>query len=445
MNTVKVNFSKSAGKIKPMNCVNNGPAGSRVRKTGNFKDYEALKIPYARLHDSAFYAGNYGGEYSVDVHRLFPNFDADETNPENYVFEPTDGYLQDIESVGTKTFYRLGCNIEHDYKRGTYPPKDFKKWARICEYIIRHYTQGWGNGFTMDIEYWEIWNEPDCRNWDGSNPCWQGTEEQFFDLFEITAKHLKSCFPNLKIGGPAFTSSWAPMAERFLAEMQKRGVPMDFYSFHWYGNNPLNFKATIEKGAEQIKKYGYENAELYLNEWNYVRGWMGDDYNYSLKEQKKSKGASFMASLLAIGQKSELDMLMYYDARPTTWNGLFGNYGKLYKGYYVFKAFGEVADLKESVETETEEDIYAVASVNGDTGAVMISRFVEEDGETPDREVCVEINGACFGDKFKAQFYLLDENNDLTIQKEEFFSSARLNVYVKMPKQSVYLIKFVQA
>lgn len=70
MSAVKIDLSKPTGKIKPMNCVNNGPAGSRVRKTGNFETYEWLNIPYARTHDSAFYTG-YGGEYTVDVHRVF--------------------------------------------------------------------------------------------------------------------------------------------------------------------------------------------------------------------------------------------------------------------------------------------------------------------------------------------------------------------------------------
>ena len=40
-------------------------------------------------------------------------------------------------------------------------PKDFKKWAVICEHIIRHYTEGWADGFFYDMPYWEIWNEPD--------------------------------------------------------------------------------------------------------------------------------------------------------------------------------------------------------------------------------------------------------------------------------------------
>ena len=48
-----------------------------------------------------------------------------------------------IEAAGTKVFYRLSHRIEHEVKKyGTLPPKDFKKWAVICEHIIRHYTEG---------------------------------------------------------------------------------------------------------------------------------------------------------------------------------------------------------------------------------------------------------------------------------------------------------------
>ena len=104
MKKVTVDFNNVCGKIKPMNAVNNGPAGARVRGTGNFKDYEALKIPYARLHDSSFYSG-YGGEFSVDVHRIFPDFNADENNPASYIFEPTDEYLLNIVAAGTKVYY----------------------------------------------------------------------------------------------------------------------------------------------------------------------------------------------------------------------------------------------------------------------------------------------------------------------------------------------------
>ena len=79
MQTIKVDFLKPTGKIKPVNAVNNGPAGSRVRGTSNFDTYKALGIPYARNHDASFYSG-YGGKHTVKfvsifwqtVYRTFP-------------------------------------------------------------------------------------------------------------------------------------------------------------------------------------------------------------------------------------------------------------------------------------------------------------------------------------------------------------------------------------
>ena len=70
MANITVDFSKPIGAIKPMHSVNNGPAGSRVRGTGNFVAYQAAGIPMARNHDASFYSG-YGGEHTVDIHRIF--------------------------------------------------------------------------------------------------------------------------------------------------------------------------------------------------------------------------------------------------------------------------------------------------------------------------------------------------------------------------------------
>lgn len=107
------------------------------------------------------------------------------------------------------TFYRLGSKIEHWKKKyNTIMPKDFNKWAIICEHIIMHYTEGWANGFRYDIEYWEIWNEPDLDADDSTNKRnWSGTANDFYELYRITLSHLKSRFPHLKIGGPAVASA----------------------------------------------------------------------------------------------------------------------------------------------------------------------------------------------------------------------------------------------
>ena len=439
MTNLSIDFSKNLGKIKPMNAVNNGPAGSRERGHSNFDNYKALNIPYARLHDSAFYTG-YGGEFAVDVHRVFPNFDADENDPKSYIFEPTDNYLKAIDDAGTKIFYRLGASIEHGYKKGTYPPKDFLKWARICEHIILHYTCGWANGYHYNIEYWEIWNEPDCENADGSNPCWQGTKEQFIDFYITTSKYLKSKFPHLKIGGPALCAPWGSevFLNNLLTAIKKANAPLDFYSYHWYGKHLTDLIQTLDKERTTLDELGFNNTITILNEWNYIRGWLNENWEYSRKMEKGLKGASFVAGAMCVGQAGPLDMLMYYEARPCDMSGLFDtDFLTPLKTYYVFKAFNELVNLETCVYTNTCDDVYVCGAKNDTCGVILLTYYREDDEIAPNKQVKIQLNNI---EKKKIELYLINEEKNLELVKTlDFSPTIDLNLLCK----DVYLIKLI--
>ena len=139
---VTVDAADEVGPIKIMNAVNNGPSKARADQSrGNFAEYRALRVPYARTHDSRNQATS--GGHTVDISAVFPDFDADENDPKNYDFVCTDHYLDAIRRAGTEVFFRLGQSIEHGPKKyGVLPPKDYMKWARVCEHVIRHYNEG---------------------------------------------------------------------------------------------------------------------------------------------------------------------------------------------------------------------------------------------------------------------------------------------------------------
>lgn len=438
MSRILIDSKKNIGKIKPMHAVNNGPVAKNVRGTSNFELYKAAGIPYARNHDASFYSG-YGGEHTVDVHRIFKNFDADENDPKSYLFGPTDKYLANIIEAGTKVFYRLGASIEHGYKYGTYPPADFAKWARICEHIIMHYTKGWADGFEYDIEYWEIWNEPDCRNADGSNPCWQGTEEQFCEFYKVVATHLKKCFPHLKIGGPAFCSPWRDnFKDKFFKVIKDNNVPFDFYSFHRYDVSPYGIYEAAIEASEHLKELGYEKTETVLNEWNYVKGWLGKDWIDTLKDEKGIKGAVFVAAAMSLCQNSPLDMLMYYDARPCTMNGMFKtDYPwECLKGYYPFLMFSNLYKIGNQIEaTSDDKDIIVVAAENETDLAVMITYYGENDKNEP-KSVEIKFDNNNFDE---VKISLLDENHDAEIVKTEKIKNGVL--VIDMMPNSVIMIK----
>ena len=444
MNKILVDFAKKTGEMKIMHSVNNGPAGSAVRGTSNTKYFKEAKIPYARTHDASFYAG-YGGEHTVDIHAIFKNFDADVNDPKSYDFEMTDMYLKRIQEVGCETFYRLGSKIEHEKKFGTYPPKDNQKWAEICEHIIRHYNEGWAEGFHYNIEYWEIWNEPECKNHDGSTPCWQGTKEQFVEFFVTALKHLKKCFPDLKIGGPALCSSWnESWNDAIFGALHKENITMDFFSFHGYAKEPHAYYESAEHAYSVLEKYGCAGkTELILNEWNYVRGWLGDDIVYSYKALAGLKGASFIAGTMCSGQRSKLDQMMYYDARPSNWNGMFDAYMQPLKGYYPFKIYGELYGMGECVFSESDEKgLYNIAAKGKDCCGVMFTHYNEND-ETEAKQVELTLNNLPEG-RQKIEYFLISEDKDLEPVWCETVEAKELSVILNVSLHNTYYIRITK-
>ena len=395
MNNVYVEFCRVTGRIKPMHAVNNGPV-ENSRGLGSKKAFAEAGIPYCRNHDAAF-AEEYGGAHAHDVLNIFRDFDADETDPANYDFALTDKSVREIYEIGSAMFYRLGSKIEHEAKKyQTLPPKDFHKYARICEHIVRHYCYGWAEGMELPILYWEIWNEPDLYRPDGSNPCWGGTMEQFYEFYEIVAKHLKACFPQLKIGGPAFVGSGNGKrhVRDFVCRMAKNRVPLDFLSWHGYKTDPRDFEEYVLFAKDLLAENGFEKTETVLNEWNYVKGWGGREMCESYRTMTNEKGMAFCAGSMLSMQKTPLDLFMYYDARPKCgFNGLFRPFTyELLKPYYAFWQFNKLYRLENEVFSETDSrELFVGAAKKDGKAAVQIAYYSDE--ELPDREVSVSLKG----------------------------------------------------
>ena len=445
MDKLIVDFSKTVGKMKPMHSVNNGPVykfASDQRVT-NIDAYRAAGIPYARTHDASF-ESLYGGEHIVDVNMIFTDFSKDPNDPASYDFVLTDEYMQVIEAGGAKVFYRLGSKIEHWQKKyNTLPPPDFHKWAVICEHIIRHYTEGWADGFHMDIEYWEIWNEPDLDEDDSKNKrCWGGTAKEFHELFGITFKHLKACFPHLKIGGPATAGLKSRWLEGFFNFLAENDIKPDFFSWHEYAFTVEKFQHQIRLARKWLDKYGLYETESILNEWNYVKGWHDDDWIYSLKTMKGLKGSALIASVICMAQYEPLDNLMFYDARPCAMNSMFCTdfVFECLKGYYPFYMFNQLYQQGQAAEFSLEgNDIWAAAAV-GEEQNLMLS-YYNDDVSSPEKTVKIDFKNVKNPNALRLECYCLDAEHDCTLVKEEIFSGSDFSVYLKMPLYSTYLLK----
>ncbi len=445
MKKVTVDFSKTVGPVKPMHAVNNGPVRS-VRGTGNFDAFVDAGIPYMRNHDAAF-LDSYGGPHTVDVLNIFTDFDADENDPASYDFTLTDRYCQTCTDTGGEVFYRLGSRIEHAVKKyQTKPPKDYAKYARICEHIIRHLCYGWADGLHLPITYWEIWNEPDCGSekegydWrKGDNPCWQGPHEEFLKFYEVMAKHLKGCFPELKIGGPAYTACKEGKKEpvEFAEYMRDHHVPLDFFSFHRYHTDPKELAANCEYTRRLMDRYGFTDTETVLNEWNYVISFHGEEMNISYDVMKNEKGAAFAAACMLAAQKTPLDMLMYYDFRPCMYSGPFesGTY-RLRKPYWPFWYFNKLYRLGQEVESGNDEDVY-VCAAKGDAGAAVEVAYYRNE-EPEEEEIEIYMKGLSGRTRFVT--YLTDKDHDNAKIRTDVFTGEEGSIILSVKPSSVICI-----
>lgn len=403
---ISVDFSQVNGKIKAMHGIGQPPLIGWC-STEYFRYLDEAAIPYSRLHDVG---GPYGGNRYVDIPNIFRDFNADETKEENYDFAFTDILIKGLMDNECEPYFRLGVTIENQHTVKAYyiyPPADFAKWARICEHIIRHYNEGWANGFHYNIRYWEIWNEPDNGPTLETNNLWLGTKEEFYEMYTVTAKHLKACFgDSIKVGGygssgvglalsdpekyglscPAVIkdndvylsergSYFIEFFEGFLEYISKHDAPFDFFPWHSYGLKTHQIGYCVEYVDKMLAKYGFTNTENHLNEWSVspTSGYRGT-----------VKAASRCAATMLMMQSKSTNILCIYDGRIglSDYGALFCPYPviKPFPLYYSMKAFGELYRLGGHVKPDMEEseEVYAQAATDGNNQAFLISNISEE-------------------------------------------------------------------
>lgn len=381
--TIKIDFSNIIDRIRPVHNIGIMPDYELNSKANSW--FTKANMTSCRTHDIR----------PTDLHRIFPDFSKDVNDEQSYFFDECDKIIAAILDTGMEPFFRLGISYSDPVKDRAYllPPDDFLKWAQICEHIILHYNYGWANGFNYNIQYWEIYNEPDNEDVVSDNVFWQGTPEEFYELYDVTAKYLKSKFKDLKIGGYGSCGFYAltdtnaantgsgsrnryfiTFFEGFLAYISEHNTPMDFFSWHSY-TTTFNNSLYLNYVKESLVKCGYGDAEIICNEWN---------YHPTENDKIDRRYGANQTSMLLMFQNKGIDMAHYYCGKcdPTMIHaGMFVKNIKPSSAYYGFMAFGHMYSLgnqAEIINNNLPDDLYAVAAAGKNGQALLISNISED-------------------------------------------------------------------
>ncbi len=442
----RVDFSQKIGVVKPVNGINLWARMSNAR----YDDHQDLMIAghfsTIRLHDVPW---DNPGVRLIDYQHIFGNFKADAKNPDNYYFPPSDDYIKRILDGGAKVIYRLGTSIEHSHPNFYYAkePKDHTQFAEICAGIIRHYNHGWANGHQWNIQYWEIWNEPNVvpNMWDNND------FSVFCQFYVDVAKRLKKEFPEVKIGGPALAGNNQNLMTQLITTCREQNAPIDFLSWHCYTDDIKTITESSTQMRRLLDDNGFKSSEIHLNEWHYFpSGKWGEIHGREGNAESRQKlrnapdgmngivAASFCAAVLTRWQDTPLTMGNYYAASlvgEVDW-GLFNDYGTPFKTYYAFKMFGElITKAPDRVKTTDGNGPISLLGAVGPNNSkfLLISGFKKSlDG--------IEIHLAGVPKSGKADLLRLDSSCD---EKKETLSWSNGLLKIKaLPGSSVLLLEF---
>jgi len=448
---LRVDCSQELGRIKPLHGVNAGPLcqGEMVDLTAAWRE---AAIPLARLHDCDWPSGRI-----ADFHSLYPDLNANPDDPRSYRFAETDAYIQAIRNAGAKVVFRLGESIEHSkHKSYVHPPRDLDRWSDACLGFIRHYNEGWANGFKHGIEYWEIWNEPENRP-----AMWSGTDEDYYRLYAATAPKIKAAFPQLKLGGPAIGATGevkdgkyhpTEFAAGFVKRCREQNLPLDFFSWHTYSDDPSVYRVKATAIRKWLYEQGFAKTEQHLNEWNYLPE--NDWSTMSVKNQGKPRrewydrqggpaGAAFAAFVLLDLQDSPVDQANYFtgDASPF---GLFTPYGEPKKTYFAWKAFRQLLDTPQRVKASggVAGECQLAAGLNEAKSELTI---VYANYRHADSAAKLTLDNLPWSGKTVVTQFLLDKKHDLSHVKKETQSQPGTELTWQAPPASVTVWRLTRA
>ena len=138
-----------------------------------------------------------------------------------------------------------------EYRGLISPPRDWERWGELVRRLAAHLVERYG---LEEVAGWgfEVWNEANLQVF------WTGTQADYFRLYDVAGRAVKSVDERLLVGGPATAA--AGWIVDFLEFVAREGSPLDFLSTHTYGNVPLDV-------GQALAARGLDGIEVWWTEW----------------------------------------------------------------------------------------------------------------------------------------------------------------------------------
>lgn len=216
------------------------------------------------------------------------------------------------------------------------PPHDPATWQRLVTQLVTATGPGRVAAHHRPVRYYEVWNEPDWFFFEASQA--QFATNVMLPSGRAVAAVAKSSGLDLRFGICGCLFADGGWMIPLMAEARAAGIPVDFVSWHYYGNYPFIGPDGVEPlfpkpAAPAVALLGQRNPaaspETYLVQLDQVRTWaqatlgrvpelMVDEWNLSAggfdKRMDTNEGAAFQAATLSALASDHLDRAALFSA-----------------------------------------------------------------------------------------------------------------------------------
>ncbi|HJM39200.1 MAG TPA: hypothetical protein QGG59_03685 [Planctomycetota bacterium] len=213
------------------------------------------------------------------------------------------GYRVLLTASGTP--FHLASSSDGQIYEGAIPPfarsvpTSVESWAsELCAKLQTIQSQF---GALPDLV--EVGNEPDRPE------SWDGSLEDYLNLYSSASRQLIAHFPGIRIGGMGLAGSESQMGQEnsalinMIEHCDANNLPLDFLSWHNYGmSTEIRYSRIIQRLRNNLSESGRANTELFITEWN-----IRPNTLLSGLEFDDSHGAANLTSFLAASHDLGLD------------------------------------------------------------------------------------------------------------------------------------------
>ncbi len=358
-------------------------------------------------------------------------------------------------------YWTPNSNYNDIFTGWTYPPNDYGKWRDLIYNWVKHSVERYGKEEVVSW-YWEVWNEPNTGYFSGSF-------DEYCKMYDYAADGLKKALPEARIGGPETTNPSNAQRAEYLRKFLKHcltgknyatgktGSPVDYISFHAKGGprvvdgmvrmNIGQQLRQIDKGFEVIAEFPeLKDVPVVIGESDpegcaacsvkyhpsnaYRNGTMYSSYTASSFARKydlaRKHGVNFIGAVTWAFEFEDQDWFAGF--RDLATNGVDKPVLNVFRMYGLMG--GDLVRVNSSAPLSAEEmtensvrtapDVNALASVNGNSVAVMVWNYHDDDNiEVAPADVELQVNDLAVGQVLVTHYRVdQDHSNSYTLWKE---------------------------